>query len=316
MPSRLLLLLDRHFWQILSPTGSWYRSHDVYRQRNTWLIMPTQIWRCYVLWYSNWCLIILIPLLLASTGEWIGCMTDALVGWTLPKVCNLYSGAIKSGSTSSLLFVGISQFVSAATTICATAMIAVKINLVTRRFHACRSYSKIIEILVQSAALQSFALTVNAIAEVASYALLESNSDNGRLALEIASYAGACRTAIVVCVRISCSNELHLTDCHTGNCAYPHCFPSGRREASHRARHNKSERASVVALQMTGASYRDAHWSATYMDLYKTLWPATKGWCCDQHSLWGLMWRMSRRHRRESNDQERSATGVESVKFT
>lgn len=107
------------------------------------------------------------------------------------------------GASSTLLFAGLSEFLSAATTVSATSMIALKIILVTRESHARYSYAKVIEILVQSAALESLVMIVNCIADIAQYALAASNSNNVTLELvilQISAYASAFRIFAKVCI--------------------------------------------------------------------------------------------------------------------
>jgi hypothetical protein len=108
-------------------------------------------------------------------------------------------------TNSPVLSIGLTQFLSAATTVCATAMIALQIIIVTRQSRAGYSYSKVIEILVQSVALESLVLIVNSICAVATYVLLESNSADATLeitSMQIFAYASACRILVMVCITL------------------------------------------------------------------------------------------------------------------
>ncbi|KAF5324145.1 hypothetical protein D9619_011132 [Psilocybe cf. subviscida] len=138
------------------------------------------IWRCYVIWRTIWSLAILVPLLLASLA------------------CDLYLAVIR-GDTGALMG-GLSQVLSATTTVCATGMILLKIILVTQKSRARYSYSKVIEILVQSAALESFVQIVASIAAIVSSKVLESSSFNVSLVLfflPLGAYASSCRLVVL-----------------------------------------------------------------------------------------------------------------------
>ncbi|KAF5315455.1 hypothetical protein D9619_007595 [Psilocybe cf. subviscida] len=113
--------------------------------------------------------------------------------------CNLYFGIDQATNDPTLLFAGLNQFLSAATTVFATSMIALKIILSTRDCRARYSYTRIIDILVQSAALESLILVVSAISEIALYILGEPDDSNMTLYvlfLEILTYASACRLIV------------------------------------------------------------------------------------------------------------------------
>jgi hypothetical protein len=114
---------------------------------------------------------------------------------------NLYFALAPVENSSGLAFAGISQILSATTTVCATGLIALKIYTVTRKSGGNYTYSKVIEILVQSAALQSLVMIVDSIAEIGTYILVASNSNNIALALaflQIAAYSSSCRLAVMV----------------------------------------------------------------------------------------------------------------------
>lgn len=117
--------------------------------------------------------------------------------------CDFAYTILPDSTRASILLSGINYFLSAATTICATLMIALKITLVTRTSHANHSYSKVIDILVQSAALVSFVQVVNSTIIVAVYAQLNSNPnilDNPVLdsLTDALAYISSCRLAVVV----------------------------------------------------------------------------------------------------------------------
>jgi hypothetical protein len=102
-------------------------------------------------------------------------------------------------SGSALLGKGLSELISAATTVCATSMIVLKIILVTRKSRAHYSYTKIIEILVQSAALESVVMMVNCFADIGQYAFSAFNHNNGSfLLLQLSTYASAFRFFVIV----------------------------------------------------------------------------------------------------------------------
>lgn len=82
-------------------------------------------------------------------------------------------------------------------------MIALRILMVTRKSQAQYSYSRVIDILVQSAALESFIMVVDCMANLVEYALL--NSDSDKVTLEsvlwqIVYYASILRSVVAVCV--------------------------------------------------------------------------------------------------------------------
>lgn len=165
------------------------------------LTRVTQIWRCYVLWHTTWCLTALIPLLLASTGVFLSYPRNEIVDLGLRSACNLYFGL--STTPSYLLIGALALVLSAATTVSATLMIALKIILVTRRSHTPYSYRKVIEILVQSAALESLLQIFSAINAIVVYMLGDGNTDNPTLEVlvgTVLAYSTAVRLVVMVCV--------------------------------------------------------------------------------------------------------------------
>ncbi|KAF5310033.1 hypothetical protein D9619_010140 [Psilocybe cf. subviscida] len=109
------------------------------------------IWRCHVLWRDIRVLVALITLLVATAGL---LLSDALL------VLDHFSFLIGSlGVLSSFM-----------TTISATSLIALKIVLVTRRSRIHCSYAKVVEILVESAALVSIVALGITVMELLDYA--------------------------------------------------------------------------------------------------------------------------------------------------
>lgn len=105
-------------------------------------------------------------------------------------------------SATAILYTGLALLFSAATTVSATLMITLKIIIVTRRSHARYSYTRIIDILVQSAALESSAMVVAFVAAITEYELFTSNSNDGSLDvwfLQLSSYSSVFRIVVAVC---------------------------------------------------------------------------------------------------------------------
>ncbi|KAF5313745.1 hypothetical protein D9619_013677 [Psilocybe cf. subviscida] len=110
------------------------------------------IWRCHTLWKSKLILAILIALLMSST------VFNLLVLF-LPA----------SRVQTALLSEALGILLAAVTTLFATFMIALRIILVTRESRGYYSYTKVIEILVESAALQSAVLLFTGIINIVTY---------------------------------------------------------------------------------------------------------------------------------------------------
>lgn len=147
-------------------------------------------------------MIILILLLVASSGASSSYLITKLLSSELHSACNLYFGISQANNHASLLLGGLNQVLSAATTVCGTLLIALKIILVTRESRARYSYTKVIDILVQSAALESLVLTINAISEISVHIIVESNSSNVNLYVafvQILAYTSSLRIVVTVC---------------------------------------------------------------------------------------------------------------------
>ncbi|KAF5313795.1 hypothetical protein D9619_013709 [Psilocybe cf. subviscida] len=140
------------------------------------------IWRCYVLWGTRWIMAILITLLLASSAA------------------NVYFAIIPFGHFSALFSLGLALFLFAATTVCATAIISLRIILVTRKSGARYSYTRFIQIIVQSAPLESFVLTLNSTISFAVYIVGQSRSNNVALVIaltRVMAYTSDCRMIVM-----------------------------------------------------------------------------------------------------------------------
>ncbi|KAF5317952.1 hypothetical protein D9619_012050 [Psilocybe cf. subviscida] len=108
------------------------------------------IWRCNIIWYGNkWIMLVLIPPFIATvvTNAWTPFETDGSFG---------------------VLLSGLSTLTSVLTTLAATCLISWRIALVTRRSNMLHSYTKIIEILIESAALITIVNVVQAILQLIS----------------------------------------------------------------------------------------------------------------------------------------------------
>ncbi|KAF5310045.1 hypothetical protein D9619_010129 [Psilocybe cf. subviscida] len=129
-------------------------------------------WRCHMLWESRWIRSILLMLFTASAA--LGALGMAL-----------YDDNIKDSGlliTSQLL-------VSAVTTLFATFVIGFMIFLVTRRSHMHHSYRRVIEIVVQSAALISVPLVIGCILDFVSWYIPETvNTTGGLVRYEFNTY--------------------------------------------------------------------------------------------------------------------------------
>lgn len=98
---------------------------------------------------------------------------------------------------------------SAATTVFATLLIALRIILVTRESRCFYSYTKVIEILVESAAVQSAVLLV---AGVINVMVAERPTDVGVL---LVAYTSVFRRTIVVMISLYLSDNITPTDAKT-----------------------------------------------------------------------------------------------------
>lgn len=119
---------------------------------------------------------------------------------------NLYFMLILStGSNTSLLSSGLGQIFSAATTVVATTLIVLKIVLVTRKSRAGYSYTKVIEILIQSAALQSLVMIFASVVSFVEFSASEAKHvDVGleSMLLQVGGYSSSLRTMITVRIHI------------------------------------------------------------------------------------------------------------------
>lgn len=158
---------------------------------------------------------VLIPLLIVSFGEAFSCLISVLEDLENITAGNLYFAVVPTDSNTSILLAGLSEVFSVVTTVLATAMIALKIILVTRKCRARYSYAKVIEILVQSAALESLIYIIMSATDLAFFTLFGSKSANAALVavlLEIDAYSSAMRLVIVVCVPLNPTSEKYRAD--------------------------------------------------------------------------------------------------------
>lgn len=140
---------------------------------------------------------------------------------------------ITFGRTTSVISQGVSLILSGITIACATVLISLRITLVTRKRFTRYSYTRIIDILVQSAALETVVLILNAIATFVSATQFKSNPDNDSaiaiLAVQVLGYASSCRVVVMVCIHI-CSQSTAAADTRTKRgLHHSYRIPRGRR---------------------------------------------------------------------------------------
>lgn len=114
---------------------------------------------------------------------------------------------------------------SATTTVSATSLIALKIVLVTRRSRMQHSYAKIVEILIESAALVSIVLLGVAILELISYVSpYKLGTTSGRHLFQMLQYLSSLYTPVTVRTprRLTWYRLMNMS---AGNLSYPYCFP-------------------------------------------------------------------------------------------
>lgn len=98
-----------------------------------------------------------------------------------------------------LLTPALGRLFSAVTTIFATGLIALKIILVTRRNRTLYSYKRVIEILVQSAALQSIVLMAGSIIDFLFYIPnISPDSREGHIFVMLQAFATVFRVEVTV----------------------------------------------------------------------------------------------------------------------
>ncbi|KAF5309520.1 hypothetical protein D9619_012486 [Psilocybe cf. subviscida] len=114
------------------------------------------IWRCNIMWGSRYILAMLLMLYAAS----IGVAMVSIIPTTVPLPLPLFT---------------LSSLFSAVTTLLATFLLVLKIVFVTRKSRMQHSYTKILQILIESAALVSFVMlstsTLALISDVHPFAL-------------------------------------------------------------------------------------------------------------------------------------------------
>ncbi|KAF5321952.1 hypothetical protein D9619_000015 [Psilocybe cf. subviscida] len=138
------------------------------------------IWRCHMLWRSRYILTCLVTLLLVSTGI---------------SIYNLVPASIESA----VLTETFGMLCSLITTGSSTFLIALKIVLVTRRSHMQHTYGKILEILIQSAALVSTVLLIMAILQIYSYVhAFKPSTASGRSLIQMSIYLACLQTPVTV----------------------------------------------------------------------------------------------------------------------
>jgi hypothetical protein len=168
------------------------------------------IWRCYMLWESKWIRSILLLPLIASTV--MGIMAIAL--WDTHNL-------------TSALLISLQLLLSAVTTLSATFLIGLKIFLVTRRSPMRRSYKKVMEILIHSAALVSVSLVIGSILDLMSMHIPNNLQTTGDIIrYELDTYFDIIQTPLLV-------SNLHIhsikgliidVDFYLGHSANSHCI--------------------------------------------------------------------------------------------
>lgn len=196
--------------------------------------------------------------------------------------CDVFFNVFPRGNASLTLLSGLENFLSGIATISVTFMTALKIILVTRRSHAQSSYSKIIDIVVQSAALQSFFHIISSISQLLSYALIISNSDNvslGSLFLKLNAYATTCELVFVVSVYLKLHQLKNFADVDfAGNSSHPYSISSCRRGTSHRGERYKYVWTSFPAhLQTYGWSKQCGEYIPGHLYLWHALGDGSTG---------------------------------------
>lgn len=128
------------------------------------------------------------------------------------------------GTASLLSALGLlSSFI---TTVTSTSLIALKIILITRQNHMRYSYGKIIEILIQSAALVSIVLLPSSILELVDYVRpYRLDTTTGRVLYQMWMYLGYIQGPVTVCTSRSLSVVNSFNTTLTGNWTYAHCIP-------------------------------------------------------------------------------------------
>jgi hypothetical protein len=136
------------------------------------------IWRSYVFRQQRWVLYVLIPFLLASA------------------VCNISFIALPGKPDEAKLFWALASIFSTVTTIVATCTIAMKVIAGSVNGPASSSYPKPIEILVQSAGLQSIVLLVDAIVSlVIAIEKAKFGSNTDAILTQMSAYTFTCSRA-------------------------------------------------------------------------------------------------------------------------
>lgn len=121
------------------------------------------------------------------------------------------------------------QLTSLLTIVAATCLIALKIMCVTRQNRTHYSYTKIVNILVESAALVSIIAILVAILELLAY-LRPYNVDTttGRFFYELSQYIFALQTPILVSFLLFCIIVVCFNAYPAGNWTYSDCIPCCR----------------------------------------------------------------------------------------
>ncbi|KAF5313766.1 hypothetical protein D9619_013679 [Psilocybe cf. subviscida] len=196
------------------------------------------IWRCTILWKSKPTLCILVALLVASS-------VFNLLVIVLPR----------SSVRFTLLSVALGILFSAATTVLATSMIALKIILVTRESRSQYSYTKVIEILVQSAALQSAVLLVNGIIVFMAYV------DPTLLVAQMNAYTSSFRRVLMgiapTLIAFRVADEEPRTEITVTNRSAPISHLTFRRSTRGMDTDSRSQRTWISTIHFDGSDRED-----------------------------------------------------------
>lgn len=153
-----------------------------------------QIWRFYIMWTNKWILIVLIILSLTSTGK---SFTTQYLNqlYMFIIVCFIWSLFDRDIHLLYVAYLG-----SATITLVATFLIVIKIRAVSHRSHIQNSYSKIVKILIQSAAANSFVLVIDAssIIIATTWHICWNSGPSGLMVVLIWNYSDAACTLIGV----------------------------------------------------------------------------------------------------------------------
>lgn len=131
------------------------------------------------------------------------------------------------------------------TTVSSTFLVALKIILVTRKSPMRNSYAKIIEIVIESAAIVSIVFLGPVILALSKYPHPFSlRTPSGRATYQTFLYLTFIQAPIMVRIP-HCIHHAYYNTGFTGNCTYTYCLPCCTGAASNWSQLNKSERPAV-----------------------------------------------------------------------